>query len=101
MSNLTLKNDEWFTYTSFLAGAARAGLEESVITSSSRLVEAIRRLLPLVPDLKEDLFFRDIAALLEDGFTKAYLKSPEQFKIFLDDLLRRFAAEARARSGLR
>jgi hypothetical protein len=53
-----------------------------------------------VPDLKEDVFFRDIDALLNDGFTKAYFKSPEEFTAFLEELLRRFAVEARTRSGL-
>jgi len=101
MSEQLHKSDEWFTYTTFLASAARAGLEESVFASSLRLVEAIRRLLALVPDLKQDVFFRDIDALLEDDFTKAYLKSPEEFTVFLDELLRRFASEARARNGPR
>ena len=100
MSSPSREDNGWFTYASFLASSARAGLEESVVVSSHRLVEAIRRLLLLVPDLKEDVFFRDIDALLNDGFTKAYFKSPEEFTAFLEELLRRFAVEARTRSGL-
>lgn len=91
---------DWFTYASFLASSARAGLEESVTVSGHRLAEAIRKLIPLVPELGKDPFFRDVGALLERDLTKAYLKSPEAFADFLDELLRRFAAEARRRNGL-
>jgi len=94
------RGDGWFTYASFLASSARASLEESVTVSGHRLAEAIRRLLPLVPELGEDSFFREIDALLEHNLTKAYLKSPEDFEAFLDDLLQRFAAEARVRNGI-
>jgi hypothetical protein len=101
MGSKTTMNDEWFTFTAFLASSARAGLEESVITSGNRFIEAIRRLLSLVPDLKEDVFFREIDTLLETSFSKAYFKSPEEFTNFLDEVLRRFAIEARARNGLK
>jgi hypothetical protein len=100
MGSKTTMNDEWFTFTTFLASSARAGLEESVITSGHRFIEAIRQLLSLVPDLKEDVFFREIDTLLENSFSKAYFKSPEEFTHFLDEVLRRFAIEARARNGL-
>lgn len=94
------EHDEWFTYTSFLVSSARAGIEESVVVSSHRLVEAVRRLFELVPALKEDPFFQEINAHLDGGFTKAYFKSPEEFTDFLDDLLERFAAEARLRNAV-
>jgi hypothetical protein len=100
MGNQNADADAWFTYTSFLASSARASLEESVSVSGHRLAEAIRRLLPLVPELREDAFFREIDTLLERNLTKAYLKSPEDFAAFLDELLQRFAAEARVRNGL-
>ncbi len=94
------EHDEWFTYTSFLVSSARAGIEESVVVSSHRLVEAVRRLFELVPALRDDPFFKDISAYLDSETSKAYFKSPEQFTEFLDDLLERFAAEARVRNGL-
>jgi hypothetical protein len=98
---MSVKNsDEWFTYTSFLASSARAGIEESVVVSSHRLIEALRRLLALVPELKQDPFYREIDDLLASSTSKAYFKSPEEFTVFLDEVLRRFAAEARVRNGL-
>jgi uncharacterized protein (DUF2236 family) len=92
--------DEWFTYTSFLASSARAGIEESVVVSSHRLIEALRRLLDLMPELKQDRFYREIDELLAASTSKAYFKSPEKFTEFLDEVLQRFAAEARVRNGL-
>jgi hypothetical protein len=92
--------DEWFTYTSFLASSARAGIEESVVVSSHRLIEALRRLLDLMPELKQDPFYREIDELLAASTSKAYFKSPEKFTEFLDEVLQRFAAEARVRNGL-
>jgi len=93
-------NDEWFTYTSFLASSARAGIEESVVVSSHRLIEALRRLLALLPELKEDPFYQEIEDLLTGSTSKAYFKSPEKFTEFLDEVLQRFAAESRVRNGL-
>jgi hypothetical protein len=93
-------SDDWFTYTSFLASSARAGIEESVVVSSHRLIEALRRLLALVPELKQDPFYQRIDDLLTHGTSKAYFKSPEEFTVFLDEVLRQFAAEARVRNGL-
>ena len=92
--------DDWFTYTSFLASSARAGIEESVVVSSHRLIEALRRLFAVVPELREDPFYREIDDLLTASTSKAYFKSPEQFTEFLDEVLSRFAVEARIRNGL-
>jgi len=100
MSQQRRDDDSWFTYASFLASSARAGLEESVTVSGHRLAEAIRRLVPLVPELKDDAFFTEIEELLERNLTRTYLKSPEDFSTFLDELLQRFAVEARKRNGL-
>jgi len=98
---MSVKNsDEWFTYASFLASSARAGIEESVVVSSHRLIEALRRLLALVPELKQDPFYQEIDDLLTGSTSKAYFKSPEEFTVFLDEVLRRFAAEARVRNAL-
>lgn len=94
------RKDDWFTYTSFLASSARAGIEESVIVSSHRLIEALRRLLDLMPELKQDPFYHEIDELLTGSTSKAYFKSPEKFTEFLDEILQRFAAEARVRNGL-
>ncbi|MEJ8567964.1 DUF6092 family protein [Elongatibacter sediminis] len=94
------KTDDWFTYTSFLASSARAGIEESVVVSSHRLIEALRRLLELKPELKSDPFFAEIDELLVRSTSAAYFKSPEKFTDFLDEVLQRFAEEARARNGL-
>jgi len=93
-------SDEWFTYTSFLASSARAGIEESVVVSSHRLIEALRRLLVLLPELKEDPFYQEIDDLLTGSTSKAYFQSPEKFTEFLDGVLQRFAAESRVRNGL-
>jgi uncharacterized protein with von Willebrand factor type A (vWA) domain len=92
--------DDWFTYTSFLASSARAGIEESVVVSSHRLIEALRRLFALVPELKQDPFYQEIDELLTASTSKAYFQSPEKFTEFLDEVLQRFAAEARVRNGL-
>ncbi len=98
---MTTKNaDEWFTYTSFLASSARAGIEESVVVSSHRLVEALRRLFTLVPELKDDPFYAEMDELLTGSTSKAYFKSPEKFTEYLDEILQRFAVEARKRNGL-
>lgn len=91
---------DWFTYTSFLASSARAGIEESVVVSSHRLIEALRRLFTLLPELKEDPFYARIDELLTGSTSKAYFKSPEQFTVFLDEVLQQFAVEARRRNGL-
>lgn len=96
----TEKKDDWFSYTSFLASSARAGIEESVVVSSHRLIEALRRLFVLMPALKNDPFYQEIDDMLTASTSKAYFKSPEKFTEFLDDVLRRFATEARRRNGL-
>jgi hypothetical protein len=93
-------SDAWFALASFLASSARAGIEESVVVSSLRLVESLRRLIALAPGLKDDPFYADVGAWLERESTKAYFKSPDEFTAFLDDLLRRFAVEACVRKGL-
>lgn len=98
---MSVKNSaDWFTYTSFLASSARAGIEESVVVSSHRLIEALRRLFVLVPELKEDPFYARIDDLLTRSTSKAYFKSPEEFAVYLDEVLQQFAAEARVRNGL-
>jgi|TARA_B100000470_G_scaffold123451_1_gene95420 hypothetical protein len=98
---MPVKNSaEWFTYTSFLASSARAGIEESTVVSSHRLIGALRQVLSLVPELKEDPFYARIDELLAGSTSKAYFKSPEQFTVFLDDVLQQFAVEARKRNGL-
>jgi len=94
------EQDDWFSFTSFLASSARAGLEESVIVSGHRMLEAVRRLIGLVPGLRDQPFFRDIETTLEESLTDSYLKSPEDFTKFLDELLQRFALEARIRNQL-
>lgn len=94
------ESDDWFSLTSFLATSARAGPEESVLVSSHRMVEALRQLISLVPELREDPFHREIEMHLSQSLTKAYLKSPRDFQDFLDDLLQRFAVEARIRNQM-
>ena len=94
------ESDEWFSLASYLATSARAGLEESVLVSSHRMVEALRQLISLVPELYQDPFYREIEVHLSQSLTKAYLKSPHDFEDFLDDLLQRFAAEARTRNRM-
>lgn len=94
------EQDDWFSYASFLASSARAGLEESVIVSGHRMMEAVRRLIGLVPELRSQPFFRDLETTLEESLTEAYLKSPEDFAKLLDELLQRFAMEARIRNQL-
>jgi Family of unknown function (DUF6092) len=89
-----------FPLMTFLSTAARGGLEEGVFTATYRLVDTIRRLLELFPRYLEDPFFHELHEVLETNLNKAYLMSEEEYTAFLDDLLRRFAAEVRKRNGL-
>ena len=89
-----------FPLMTFLSTAARGGLEEGVFTATYRLVDTIRRLLELFPKYLEDAFFRELNEELTTNLNKAYLMSEEEYTAFLDDLLRRFAAEVRKRNGL-
>ena len=100
MSEELLPRRDLFPLTTFLATAARGGLEEGVFTATYRLVDTIRRLLELFPESLEDPFFREIDELLKKDLNKAYLMSEEEYTAFLDDLLRRFASEVRKRNGL-
>ncbi len=100
MSEELLPRRDLFPLTTFLATAARGGLEEGVFTATYRLVDTIRRLLELFPESLEDPFFREIDELLKKNLNKAYLMSEEEYTVFLDDLLRRFASEVLKRNGL-
>lgn len=100
MTPVKVEQDDWFSFASFLASSARAGLEESVIVSGHRFMEAVRRLVGLVPELRDQPFFSEIETRLEESLTDSYLKSPEDFTQFLDELLQRFALEARKRNQL-
>jgi hypothetical protein len=84
----------------FLATAARGGLEEGVFTATYRLVDTIRRLLELFPGYLQDPFFRELNETLKTNLNKAYLMSEVEYTAFLDDLLGRFAQEVRNRNGL-
>ena len=100
MSEELLPRRDLFPLTTFLATAARGGLEEDVFTATYRLVDTIRRLLELFPELLEDPFFREIDELLKKNLNKAYLMSEVEYTAFLDDLLHHFASEVRKRNGL-
>jgi hypothetical protein len=89
-----------FPFTAFLATAARSGLEEGVFTATYRLVDTIRRLIELFPEMREDEFFQDVDEFLKKNLSKAYLMSEEQYTAFLDELLQCFAVEIRKRNGL-
>lgn len=89
-----------FPLTTFLATAARGGLEEGVFTTTYRVVDTIRRLMELFPEALEDPFFHEINELLKNNLDRAYLMSEDEYTAFLDDLLRRFASEIRKRNGL-
>jgi hypothetical protein len=89
-----------FPLLTFLSTAALGGLEEGVFTATYRLVDTIRRLLELFPEYLRDPFFKDLNEVLESNLSRAYLMSEEEYTAFLDDLLRRFAAEVRKRNGL-
>jgi hypothetical protein len=84
----------------FLATAARGGLEEGVFTATYRLADTIRRLLELFPGYLDDPFFLEVKETLEGNLSRAYLMSEAEYTAFLDDLLRRFATEVRRRNGL-
>jgi hypothetical protein len=84
----------------FLATAARGGLEEGVFTATYRLVDTIRRLLELFPGYLEDPFFQELNETLETNLNRAYLMSEVEYTAFLDDLLGRFAKQVRKRNGL-
>ncbi len=100
MSEELLPRRDLFPLTTFLATAARGGLEEGVFTATYRLVDTIRRLLELFPESLEDPFFCEIDELLKKNLNKAYLMSEEEYTVFLDALLRRFDSEVRKRNGL-
>jgi hypothetical protein len=89
-----------FPLMTFLSTAARGGLEEGVFTATYRLVDTIRRLLELFPEYLRDPFFQELNEVLKNNLNKAYLLSEDEYTSFLDDLLRRFAAEVRKRNGL-
>ena len=71
MSEELLPRRDLFPLTTFLATAARGGLEEGVLTATYRLVDTIRRLLELFPESLEDPFFREIDELLKKNLNKA------------------------------
>ena len=69
MSEELLPRRDLFPLTTFLATAARGGLEEGVFTATYRLVDTIRRLLELFPESLEDPFFREISATASNETT--------------------------------
>lgn len=89
-----------FDFATFLATGARGSLEEGVFTASFRLIDAIQKLLAIFPSLKEDPFFAELSGVLDQEFRKAYFMTEDEYKSFLDEVVRRFANEIRKRNGL-
>ncbi len=94
------KQTELFDLAVFLATAARGTLEEGVFTGSYRLIDAIRRLLAIFPELKDEPFFADLAELAGDRFRAAYLRSEADYIVALDAIVARAAREIRVRTGM-
>ncbi len=94
------QHPDLFPLMTFLATAARGGLEEGVFTATYRLVETMRRLLELFPEHRKEPFFHELDEVLNTNLNKAYLMSESEYTAFLDDLLGRFAREVRKRNGL-
>jgi hypothetical protein len=92
------RKDELFALTVFLATSARGAIEEGVFTASYRLVDAIRRLLAIFPELKDDPFFAEIAEVTGNPFRAAYLRSEADYLKALDAIVACAAREIRVRA---
>lgn len=96
----TEAGERLFDVLIFLATSARGCIDEPPLYGPFRLVDALSRLIDLydhVPGLKKDAFLTDIKAEIE-GKKLLVMSDPEEFKKFLDELIRKFTVELKRRS---
>jgi hypothetical protein len=89
-----LTDDRLFEHVLYLVASSRDCLDEPVLYAPQRMLEAISRLVEAFPD---DPFLREAKEDI-DRNKGGFIDSPESFQAWLDDLLRRFAAEAKRRT---
>jgi hypothetical protein len=94
-------SDSLFDYATFLANSARCSIEEGVLSSSLRLLDALSRLSQVAAeDVETDVFLKEIIEFVENRKTTSFLESKESYIKFLDQVLSRFAKEIKKRNGL-
>jgi len=91
--------DTVFELCVYLVSAARGGLDESSSANGFRMIEAVSRFVAACETASEhtDPFLREIKAYIDEHKLKV-TGDRAAFAVWLDELLRRFAAEAKARN---
>jgi hypothetical protein len=87
-------SDPFFEHATYLVASARDCLDEPLIYGPLRLVEGVSRLIDALPD---DEFLQQQKRVI-DAEKWAVMGDREQFAVWLDELLRQFAAEAKRRN---
>lgn len=95
-----MDEDPLFELAVYLVASARLTLEEPVVYASFRLVEAALRVIDARSATKqpEDDFLARERRALEDG-KLLMVDDPGGYAVWLDGILRAFAAEARVRNA--
>jgi Family of unknown function (DUF6092) len=86
--------DPFFDHTLYLVASARDCLDEPLIYGPLRLIEGVSRLIESLP---EDTFLQEQKQVI-DREKWEVMADRDRFAEWLDEILRRFAAEAKRRN---
>jgi len=93
-------DEYFFEILVFLATSARGCVDEPRLYGPFRLIDALSRLIDLpkyAPCLKEDAFLKRVKAEIDEK-KFSVMFDPDEFKEFLDGIVRQFAKELKKRT---